>query len=90
MNITTETATVYRAPTAGRRYFTKSAAIHAEACAIIKRKHETVNDPGDHITPGEFWFWRTDLPRAEVLLRRMKRLVKRAIDQAPGGQGGGR
>lgn len=37
MAITTKTATVYYAPTKGRRYFSKAAAIRAEACAIIKK-----------------------------------------------------
>lgn len=78
--ITAQKATVYYAPTKGRRYLTKAAAIHAEACAIIERKHETVNYPGDLVTPGEFWYWRNNLPRAEVLLRRMKRIVKRSMN----------
>lgn len=34
-----EQAIVYLAPTKGRRYFSKSAAINAEARAIIKKYH---------------------------------------------------
>lgn len=37
MSVQTKQATVYFAPTAGRRYFTKSAAINKEARAIIKK-----------------------------------------------------
>lgn len=37
--ITQTTAIVYYAPTKGRRYFSKSAAIHAEARAIIKKHY---------------------------------------------------
>ena len=38
-----QTARVYYAPTKGRRYFTKSAAIHAEAAAIILKKYPPVD-----------------------------------------------
>ena len=36
-------ATVYYAPTKGRRYFSKNAAIHAEAVAIIFKKYPPVD-----------------------------------------------
>ena len=39
MKIQTQTATVYYAPTKGRRYLTKRAAIKAEAVAIILKKY---------------------------------------------------
>lgn len=71
--IAKETAVVYRG--GGRRYLTKKAAIKAEAIAIIKRKHPTERST-DHgpmgIEPG--WHW-SDLSRADVLLRRIERLV---------------
>lgn len=47
--ITKTTATVYYAPTKGRRYFSKSAAIRAEARAIIK-KH-CPDEPSCQCTP---------------------------------------
>ncbi|QBF27185.1 hypothetical protein EXN22_16345 [Pseudomonas tructae] len=37
MSIKAQQATVYYAPTAGRRFFTRSAAINKEARAIIKK-----------------------------------------------------
>lgn len=85
--ITAEQTTVYRAPTAGRRFLTKSAAIHAEAVAIIKRKHPTEEGAWDErdADPGFHW---TMMPRHEVLLRRMKRLVKRSMTQPPAGRAG--
>lgn len=73
-----ETATVYRG--GGRRWFSQRAAIKAEAIAIIKRKHPT--EPSEHdemgrcIDPG--WHW-TSLPRSDVLLRRVCRMVRSAL-----------
>ena len=37
--VKTQTAVVYYAPTRGRRYFTRSAAIKGEALAIILKKY---------------------------------------------------
>ena len=80
--ITTETARVYRG--GGRRYLTKNAAIKAEAIAIIRAGHPTerahYSGTGRLENPGFHWH---SLPRAEVLLRRMCRLVKRAADLTP-------
>lgn len=72
MAVTTEQATVYRG--GGRRWFSLRAAIKAEAIAIIKRKH-----PSERFDPkcGGGWHW-TELPRADVLFRRMFRLVRAA------------
>lgn len=72
MPITTEQATVYRG--GGRRWFTLRAAVKAEAIAIIKRRHPTEPDEPD---VGGGWHW-TNLPRADVLLRRMCRLTRAA------------
>lgn len=51
---------VYRAPTAGRDYFTARAAAHNEASALIKKKYPSersttddfgrIEDPGYHFT----------------------------------------
>lgn len=71
MAVTTETATVYRG--GRRRWFSLDAAIKAEAVTIIKRKH-----PSERGEPevGDFgWHW-CELPRADVLLRRVCRLVR--------------
>lgn len=72
MQITTETATVYRG--GGRRWFTRKAAVYAEAFAIIKRKHPSERSDPDC---GGGFHWR-DMPRSEVLLRRVMRLVNQA------------
>jgi len=72
------TATVWLAPTARRRYLTKRAAITAEARALIKKKHPTERaeyEQGRMIYSG--WHW-TSLPRADVLFRRVCRLVGKA------------
>lgn len=78
--IETTTRKVYRSTAAGRAFLTKRAAIHAEAVALIKRKHPTerehVGDFGMIEDPG--WHW-TSLPRQHVLLRRLKRLIKAAM-----------
>ena len=54
------TRTVYRAPTAGRDYFTPRAAAHNEAAAMLKKKYPSepsttddfgrIEDPGYHFT----------------------------------------
>lgn len=82
MTILKETATVYRG--GGRRYFSKSAAIRAEAMALIKAKHPTElpEYENGHLIYGG---WHcTSLPRFHVLLRRMIRLI--ANEQKKGGQ----
>jgi hypothetical protein len=71
-------ATVWVAPTARRRYLTKRAAIHAEARALIEKRHPTERteyEQGQIIYGG--WHW-TALPRSEVLFRRVCRLVGKA------------
>ena len=78
-HVTPQTATVWLAPTAGRRYLTKRSAINAEARALILAKHPTEQAERDEIGqtyPG--WHW-SNMPRAEVLLRRVKRLVERHV-----------
>lgn len=76
MTFRKETATVYRG--GRRRYFSKSAAIKAEAMAIIKAKHPTerpeYEESGRQIDNG----WHcSSLPRFDVLLRRMMRLIEK-------------
>jgi len=71
--------TVWVAPTARRRYLTKRAAIHAEARALIQKRHPTershTDDFGRIEDPG--WHWSA-LPRADVLFRRVCRIVGKA------------
>ena len=70
--------TVWVAPTARRRYLTKRGAIHAEARALIQKRHPTERTEYErgHIIYGG-WHW-TSLPRADVLFRRVCRLVGKA------------
>lgn len=70
------TVKVYMAPTAGRRYFSLSAACNAEARAIIQKKwpaEKPEYEDGMRTYPGFHW---RDLPRSEVLHRRMVRLIR--------------
>jgi hypothetical protein len=69
--------TVWLAPTAGRRYFTKRAAIHAEARARIEKKYPTEKSETDDTGRTTYggWHWSSK-PRADVLLRRVCRLVR--------------
>lgn len=75
--IKAETATVYRG--GGRRWLHRKTAIKAEAIAIIKRKHPSersyTSDDWQEHEPGFHW---RDLPRSDVLLRRVMRLVDHA------------
>lgn len=79
MSVTVESATVYRG--GGRRFFSKRAAIRAEAVAIIKSKHPT--ERSEHDEQGRCidggWHW-TSLPRSDVLFRRVCRLVRAAME----------
>lgn len=74
------TTKVYRSTAKGRRYLTKTGAIKAEARSLIEAKHPTERayfDGNGYMTePG--WNWM-EIPRSHVLLRRVCRLVKRAI-----------
>lgn len=90
--ITVETAKVYRG--GGRRYLTLRSAIHAEAKKIIEAKYPSEKeytswDSSEH-EPG--WYWRDKIKRADVLFRRVCRLVRAAAigaqhSQAAGGEG---
>lgn len=77
--IETLTRTVYRSTTAGRSYFTKRAAIHAEARTLILARHPTESAESAEYEDGHMicrgWHW-TDLPRSDVLFRRVCRLIK--------------
>ena len=69
------TMTAYYSPTRNRHFFTKGAAIRAEAVALIKRKYPT--ERGDPEIGDTGWHW-SELKRSDVLLRRMFRIVQRA------------
>lgn len=65
-------ATVFYSPHAGRRYFTLNSACSSEAVAIIKKKYPTVDFECD---TGFSFYWK-ELPRSDVLHRRLTKLVK--------------
>ena len=76
------TATVYRAPTAGRRYFSVSAACAAEARALIQKRYPSEQpeyEDGRLTYPGSHW---SELPNSEKRLRRMTRLVRASMKTA--------
>jgi len=68
---------VFYSASAGRCFFTKRAAINAEAKALILKRYPT--EPEEHDDEGRpigsGWHW-TQLPRSDVYYRRVKRLVK--------------
>jgi hypothetical protein len=71
-----QTATVYFAPTRGRRYLSKDAAITAEAKALIKRRYPTEHseyEDGRMVCEG--WHW-AELKNSEKLFRRVRLMVK--------------
>jgi len=72
--ITEETAKAWRSSRRGKRYLTKRAAINAETVEIIKARYPT--EPYEADT-GAGFHWR-ELPRANVIYRRLRRLVARA------------
>lgn len=79
MSIQTKQATVYFAPTAGRRYLTKRAAINREARAIIKKHFPdegkghtcTMEDCGFCNDPG----WTMEYDQPERFKRYMGKLT---------------
>lgn len=80
MSIEAIVRTVYRSPAAGRSYLTARAAFAAEARAVIRAKYPdeaTEYDQGHVTYPGSTW---RDLPRSDVLYRRMSRLVRTAFE----------
>lgn len=73
MSIEVRSQVVYHSTAARRTYLTRRAAIHAEARALITRKYPLESAEWDVGYPG--WNWR-ELPRSDVLWRRVVRLVK--------------
>lgn len=80
MSVYEQKATVYVAPTSGRRFLTLNGALCAEARAIIQSKYPSdrgsKDDSGRYI--GDGFYWRDDLDRSEVLYRRILRKVKKS------------
>lgn len=71
--------TVYRSTLACRNFLTRRAAIHAEARALISKKYPKERSSIEDGDPG--WHW-TSLPRANVLWRRVVRMINRANKEA--------
>lgn len=85
MAIELKPATAYYSQAAGRRYFTKKAAIGAEARAIIKRRYPTEQPHSDESgrleDPGFHW---EQLPRSDVMHRRLCRLIEKSTTRSAG------
>lgn len=74
--ISIEQATVYRSSLRGRRYFSKDAAIKAEARSLIMNRYpteEAESDDRGRMTYAGF-YWR-DLKNSDKLYRRVCRLI---------------
>lgn len=71
MSIINKNAVAYLAPTAGRRYLTIKGAAAAEARALIRQKHPTIEFDQE---TGESFYWR-DIPRSDVMYRRLTRKI---------------
>lgn len=73
------TRKVFYSQAANRHYFTKLAAIKAEARALIIKKHPSEESEHEadigYYSPG--WHW-TEMKRSDVLYRRVARMVKNA------------
>ena len=67
--------TVYRAPTAGRTYFTARAAANREAAAMLARKYPTERDDPEC---GGGYHWTQDQFLVNVR-QRLARLILRAL-----------
>lgn len=70
--------TVYRAPTAGRTYFTARAAANREAAAMLARKYPTERDDPEC---GGGWHWTQDHTLVKVR-ERLARLILRDLRRA--------
>lgn len=77
--ISTQTAQVFYAPAAHRRYLTLWGACMAEARGRILLKHPT--DRADYEAGDPGWHW-SQLPRANELHRRYARLIMREYRKA--------
>ena len=77
-----EEAVIYFSSEAGRRYFSKKSAIDAETRAVIKNKYPTEKpeyENGQLIYPG--FYWESDIKRADVIFRRLRKVVKKSFDR---------
>lgn len=77
-------ATVYLAPTAGRRYLTRKAAANAEARALIRAKYPT--ERAEHDVGYSGWHWSNDDRLRRVHARLASRIYRRP---APEGEANG-
>lgn len=81
MGVTAKARTVYLSPRAGRHYLTLRAAVNAEARKIIEAKYPSERpeyENGQIAYPGSHW---SDIPRSEVMHRRLARLVRADYDK---------
>ncbi|MGL6089604.1 MAG: hypothetical protein ACRC07_06115 [Pseudomonas paracarnis] len=89
MSIISQQTTVYLAPTAGRRFLTKAAAINKEARAIIKKHfpEERGCSDSDCLCGDPGWSLEVDQPdRFKRYYRLLTAALKRAAQNTPEAQ----
>lgn len=72
-------ATVWLAPTKGRRYFTRKAAIKAEARALIFKKYPKEENHDEFRSWIDYDIEQAEPERYEKMHRRMCRILERAL-----------
>ena len=75
--IVKKTREVFFAPTRGRCYFTKAAAVRAEAAAIIAKRYPSdlpEHEDGYMTYPGFNW---REIPRSDVMFRRLCQIISK-------------
>lgn len=76
-------ATVYLAPTKGRRYLTKRSAVRAEAAAMLERKYPT--ERGDETDGFHHWHWSDDEQLRKVHARLVQLIARNIKADSPQG-----
>lgn len=76
--IEARTKTVYYSSRKNRHYFSLAAAVEAEASKAIEERYPSESSEHDELgrctNPG--WWWKNEIEKSYILLRRVKRLVK--------------
>ena len=78
MTIEARTKTVFFSSLKRRHYMTRKSAIRAEACALIEARHPSEKAEYENGFCYYHGFHWTSIPRSDVYLRRVMRLVIRA------------
>lgn len=76
MSVKAVIKTVYFSSLKNKHYQTRRAAIHADARGLLERKHPSEKYESD---TGYGFYWKNDMPRSDVLFRRVCRLIEKSI-----------